>query len=146
MLSVRKCLDSLLSHNITGFTNETEMINTYLRSSNQKPLTIIVAGVVFEQYNEPTLKYKLRHRHPIPHDLYQSVSEMELNTRSPLKYFNWFSPLAQIQICVDEAFIKKVAPNSNVKMSIQQMPYPPHIEIDRIDTMLRIQIVTFAVM
>ncbi|XP_011705647.1 PREDICTED: ABC transporter A family member 2-like, partial [Wasmannia auropunctata] len=31
-------------------------------------------------------------------------------------------------------------------MSIQQMPYPPHIEIDRIDTMLRIQIVTFAVM
>ncbi|XP_011706309.1 PREDICTED: uncharacterized protein LOC105461509, partial [Wasmannia auropunctata] len=136
MHSVRKCLGSLLFHiDISGFTNETEMINTYVRDEDQMPYLNKV-GVVFEQYNELTLKYKLRHSFSIPNDLYQSVLEMDLESIM-FQMLNAYisSSFVQVQICVDEAFIKEVA-NSNVKMSIQKMPDPPGIKIDKTDTKL----------
>ncbi|XP_011705232.1 PREDICTED: uncharacterized protein LOC105460476, partial [Wasmannia auropunctata] len=114
MFSVRKCIDRLQPDNIKGFTNETEMMNTYVRYQKQNPFLTVV-GVVFEQYNKLTLKYKLRHSRTIPNNLYKSLSEfINLWRMSPTIYFENI-PLAQVQICVDEAFIKKTATNSNVK-------------------------------
>ncbi|XP_011704820.1 PREDICTED: uncharacterized protein LOC105460071, partial [Wasmannia auropunctata] len=143
MLSVRKCLDSLLPHNIIGFTNETEMINAYTRAQAQA--RFITVAVIFEQYNKHTLKYKLRHSQEIPNNLYQSALEIDRMSMSPTIYFKNI-PLAQVQICVDEAFIKGTAANSNVKMSIQQMPYPPYIKMDVADTVMRTVISAFVVM
>ncbi|XP_011704819.1 PREDICTED: uncharacterized protein LOC105460070, partial [Wasmannia auropunctata] len=112
MHSIRNCLDSLLPHNIIGFTNETEMINAYIRAQAQD--RFITVAVIFEQYNKHTLKYKLRHSRKIPNNLYQSALEIGLRSMSPTIYFEDI-PLTQVQICVDEAFIKGAAANSKVK-------------------------------
>ncbi|XP_011706168.1 PREDICTED: uncharacterized protein LOC105461370, partial [Wasmannia auropunctata] len=119
MQSVGKCFDVRNSsiplikscNCISGFTDETEMLNTYVRNQARNPLFRIV-GVIFEEYNELTLKYKLRHSFKIPNDLYQSILAMELE--SMLSFNTDYISFVEVQICVDEAFIKEVA-NSNVK-------------------------------
>ncbi|TGZ53371.1 phospholipid-transporting ATPase ABCA3 [Temnothorax longispinosus] len=143
MESVRYCL-VLLPKSMEGFVNETEMINTYTRSQAQNPIVSVVA-VVFEQYNEPAIKYKIRHSWEIPNDLYQSVSHGERISSSPTVYFDMI-PFTQVQICLDEVLIKQAAPDSNVKMSIQRMPYPPYVKIDEADVMLRKGISQFVVL
>lgn len=97
-----------------GFTNETEMVNDYTFSQAQNPIVSVVA-VVFEQYNEPAIKYKLRHSWKIPNTLYQTIAKGEHISTSPTIYFNMI-PFTQVQMCVDEALIKQAAPNSNIKV------------------------------
>ncbi|XP_018306221.1 ATP-binding cassette sub-family A member 1 [Mycetomoellerius zeteki] len=141
MESVRYCL-RLLPENVNGFANETEIINVYTQSQAQNPILSAIA-VIFKQYDQPTIKYKLRHSWKIPNSLYQSLAS-ESVTSSTSMYFEMM-PFIQVQICLDEAFIKQVAPDSNVKMSIQRMPYPPYVKIDILDIVLRMVIVSFGV-
>lgn len=97
-----------------GFDNETEMINAYTLAQAQNPILSAVA-VVFEQYNQPAIKYKIRHSWKIPTALYQSVSQSEHLTTSPTIYFNMM-PFTQVQMCVDQMLIKQVAPDFNIKV------------------------------
>ncbi|KAM0731026.1 Phospholipid-transporting ATPase ABCA3 [Formica fusca] len=143
MESARNCL-GLVSESMKGFSNETEMIDYYIVSQAQNPILSVVA-IVFEQYNKSTIKYKIRHSWNIPYDLYQTVLGEHMRA-SPIMYFDMV-PIVQVQMCVDEALINQAAANSmsNIKMSIQRMPYPPHIKIDTADVILREVICTFAV-
>ncbi|XP_011251490.2 retinal-specific ATP-binding cassette transporter [Camponotus floridanus] len=145
MESARKCL-SLLPDNVKDFSNETEMINAYTISEAESKIPLSVVAIVFEQYNKSTTKYKIRHSWKIPNDLYQTILGEHMSA-SPTMYFD-MNPIVQVQMCVDEAIINQAATNSmsNIKMSIQRMPYPPHIKIDPADIMLREIICTFAVM
>jgi len=100
-----------------SFANETEMIDAYTAAQVKDELLSVMA-VVFEQYNEPTIKYKLRHSFTIPNNLYQNVIEegKELLSLSTRTYFK-ANPFTQVQICVDEALIKHAAPDSaNIKV------------------------------
>lgn len=97
-----------------GFANETEMVDAYTFSQAKNPIVSVVA-VVFEQYDEPAIKYKMRHSWKIPNNLYQSVADGERMSSSPSIYFE-IIPFTQVQICLDEALIKQVAPDSNVKV------------------------------
>lgn len=97
-----------------GFVNETEMVNAYTFSQAQNPILSAV-GVVFEQYNEAIIKYKIRHSWKIPNNLYQTALQGEHLSSSPTMYFNMI-PFTQVQICVDEVLINEAAPNSNVKV------------------------------
>ncbi|XP_012054736.1 PREDICTED: ATP-binding cassette sub-family A member 1 [Atta cephalotes] len=142
MESVRYCL-RLLPENMNGFANETEVENVYTRSQAQNPILSAVA-VIFKQYDQPTIKYKLRHSWKIPNSLYQSLLEGERISASTSMYIDMM-PFIQIQICLDEAFIKQITPRSNIKMSIQRMPYPPYVKIDMADTVFRMVIVSLGV-
>ncbi|XP_011050473.1 PREDICTED: ATP-binding cassette sub-family A member 1-like isoform X1 [Acromyrmex echinatior] len=142
MESVRYCLH-LLPENMNGFANETEVVNVYTRSQAQNPILSAVA-VIFKQYDQPTIKYKLRHSWKIPNSLYQNLLEGERISTSTSMYVDMM-PFIQVQICLDEAFIKQIAPDSNVKMSIQRMPYPPYVKIDVADTVFRMIIVSLGV-
>ncbi|KYN32310.1 ATP-binding cassette sub-family A member 3 [Trachymyrmex septentrionalis] len=141
MESVRHCL-RLLPENMNSFANESEVVNVYTRSQAQNPILSAVA-VIFKQYDQPTIKYKLRHSWKIPNSLYQNLLTGEHISASTSIYFEMM-PFIQVQICLDEAFIKQVAPDSNIKMSIQRMPYPPYVKIDMVDTVFRIIIVLMA--
>lgn len=99
---------------VMGFDNETEMVNTYTLSQAQNPIVSVVA-VVFEQYNDPAIKYKIRHSWKILNTLYQSTAKGEHISTSPTIYFEMI-PFTQVQMCVDEALIKQAAPDSNVKV------------------------------
>ncbi|XP_011644080.1 retinal-specific ATP-binding cassette transporter-like [Pogonomyrmex barbatus] len=144
MDSARKCL-TLLADNVIGFANETEMVNTYTLAQAKDPIISVVA-VVFEQYNKPTIKYKIRHSWKIPYALYQNILHGEHISSSPTIYFDMI-PFAQVQICVDGALINQTVPGSmsNIKMSLQRMPYPPYVKIDDLDIALREAISLFAV-
>ncbi|EZA61865.1 hypothetical protein DMN91_006090 [Ooceraea biroi] len=139
----RNCL-LLLPENVRGFSNEDEMIDAYIYTQAKHVLLSVVA-IVFERYNESNIQYKIRHSWKIPNDLYQGVLDEQLKL-SPSIYFDVL-PIVQIQMCVDEALINQTAPGSmsNVKTSIQRMPYPPHVKIDPVDVVLREAICTFAV-
>ncbi|XP_029158875.1 LOW QUALITY PROTEIN: retinal-specific ATP-binding cassette transporter-like [Nylanderia fulva] len=143
MESARHCL-GLVSENIKSFSNETEMTDDYMRSQARNPILSVVA-IVFEQYNTSTIKYKIRHSWKIPYDLYQTILGEHMST-SPTMYFDMI-PIVQVQMCVDKALINQVAANSmsNIKMSIQRMPYPPHVKIDTADIILREVICRFVV-
>jgi len=93
-----------------SFANETEMIDAYTTAQIKDELLSVMA-VVFEQYNEPTIKYKLRHSFTIPNNLYQNVIEEGKELLSTSTYFK-ANPFTQVQICVDEALIKHAAPGS----------------------------------
>ncbi|XP_011141339.1 ATP-binding cassette sub-family A member 1 [Harpegnathos saltator] len=144
MESARHCL-KLLPENMQGFSNETEMEDIYTLSQAQDPL-ISVLAVVFEQYKENTIKYKIRHSWKIPYTLYRTVASENIAT-TPTIYFSMM-PFVQVQMCVDETLINQIVPDSmfNVKLSIQRMPYPPHVNIDDSDVILRQMIAVFAVM
>ncbi|XP_018365508.1 PREDICTED: retinal-specific ATP-binding cassette transporter-like [Trachymyrmex cornetzi] len=141
MESVRHCL-RLLPENMNGFANETELVNVYTRSQAKNPI-LSATAVIFKQYDQPTIKYKLRHSWKVPNYLYQNLAGERLSA-STSTYFEMM-PFIQVQICLDEAFIKQVAPDSNIKMSIQRMPYPPYVKIDVVDTIFRMVIVSFGV-
>lgn len=96
-----------------GFVNETEMVNAYTISQAQNPILSAVA-VVFEQYNEATIKYKIRHSWNIPNNLYQTTLDAHLSS-SPSMYFSMI-PFTQVQMCVDEILINEAAPGSNIKV------------------------------
>ncbi|XP_039306572.1 retinal-specific phospholipid-transporting ATPase ABCA4 [Solenopsis invicta] len=134
MESVRYCL-RLLPDNMMGFANETGMVEDYIFSQAKNPIVSVVA-VVFEQYDKPAIKYKLRHSWKIPNNLYQTVADGERMSSSPTIYFE-LMPFTQVQICLDETLIKQAAPESNIKLSIQRMPYPPYIRIDDADVIVR---------
>lgn len=102
---------------MNGFANETEIINVYTQSQAQNPILSAIA-VIFKQYDQPTIKYKLRHSWKIPNSLYQSLAS-ESVTSSTSMYFEMM-PFIQVQICLDEAFIKQVAPDSNVKVCVKK--------------------------
>ncbi|XP_011879850.1 PREDICTED: retinal-specific ATP-binding cassette transporter-like [Vollenhovia emeryi] len=142
MESVRYCL-MILPGSMEGFTNETEMVDHYTLSQAKDPILSVVA-VVFEQYNEPAVKYKIRHSWKIPNNLYQSAVQGEHLSSSPTMYYDMI-PFMQVQSCVDKAFIKQAAPDSDVTMSIQRMPYPPYVKIDEADVVLREVISSFGV-
>ncbi|XP_012538072.1 phospholipid-transporting ATPase ABCA1 [Monomorium pharaonis] len=142
MESVRYCL-KLLPDNMIGFANETEMVDAYTIYQAKNPIVSTVA-VVFEQYNKPAIKYKIRHSWKIPNNLYQTVADGERMSSSPSIYFE-IIPFTQVQICLDETLIKQAVPDSDIKMSIQRMPYPPYVKIDDADVFLREGICTFAV-
>lgn len=97
-----------------GFDNETEMVNAYTLSQAKNPITSVVA-VVLEQYNEPTIKYKLRHSWKIPNTLYRSLSQNERMGSSPTVYFEVI-PFTQVQMCLDKVLIEQAAPSSNIKV------------------------------
>lgn len=99
---------------MVGFANETVMVNNYTRSQAEDPLISVVA-IVFQQYNEPTIKYKMRHSWKIPNALYRSVSQGEHINSSPTVYFE-IIPFTQVQMCVDKILIEQAAPSSNVKV------------------------------
>ncbi|XP_014485767.1 PREDICTED: ATP-binding cassette sub-family A member 1-like [Dinoponera quadriceps] len=143
MESTRYCL-GLISENVKGFSNETEMVDTYTLVQAENPLMTVMA-VVFEQYEGRNMKYKIRHSWKVPYNLFQTFEGEHLGA-TPTAYFDLI-PFAQIQMCVDEALINQKIPDymSNIKMSIQRMPYPPHVKIDDSDTILRAMIATFAV-
>jgi len=99
---------------MAGFTNETEMVNAYTFSQAKNPIISAVA-IVLEQYNEPIIKYKLRHSWKIPNALYRSMSQNERISSTPTVYFEVI-PFTQVQMCLDTVFIEQAAPNSNVKV------------------------------
>jgi len=103
---------------MNGFANETEVENVYTRSQAQNPILSAVA-VIFKQYDQPTIKYKLRHSWKIPNSLYQSLLEGERISASTSMYIDMM-PFIQIQICLDEAFIKQITPLSNIKVYVKK--------------------------
>lgn len=99
-----------------GFTNETEMVDTYTLFQAQDPL-ISALAVVFEEYKQDTIKYKIRHSWKIPSNLHQTIMGEHLGDTATV-YFAMI-PFVQVQMCVDEAFINHVKHNdsmSNIKV------------------------------
>lgn len=140
---VRMCLK--LSHeNVVGFLTENDMINAYTMLQAKSPTTDVLA-LVFEQYNTTDIRYKIRHSFKIPNILFQNMFDQPHYNAHTI-YLNTI-PFVQLQICVDETFIHHIAsqPMMDIKLSIQRMPYPPHVKIDESDTMLRLVICMFAV-
>ncbi|XP_039306683.1 retinal-specific phospholipid-transporting ATPase ABCA4 isoform X2 [Solenopsis invicta] len=137
MKSVESCLE-LSRDNITGFANETEMIDTYISSQPENSTifrlkTSKTVAVVFEQYNVPAIKYKILHSWSISNDLYKLVADGEPKSLSFSLYFE----MVPFQICLDKALIKQEAPDFNIKMSIQRMPHPPYVKLDSRDVQFR---------
>lgn len=94
------------------------MINTYTLIQAEDPL-ISVLAVVFENYKEKTIKYKIRHSWKITNDLYQTIMGEHLSTTSTLYYD--MIPFTQVQMCVDEALINKTVPGSMSNIKVQQV-------------------------
>lgn len=92
-----------------GFANETEMVDAYAVFRAQNVLLSAIA-IVFEQYNENDIRYKIRQSWKLPNNLYQSTMDEHLKL-SPTLYFD-IIPITQVQMCVDEALINQKAPGA----------------------------------
>lgn len=101
-----------------SFKNETHMVNTYTLLQAQEPLISVVA-VIFEQYEEEKIKYKIRHSWKIPYNLYQTTMSEHL-TATPTVYFEMI-PFIQVQMCVDEALINQKVPDSMSNIQVLEV-------------------------
>ncbi|XP_014231053.1 ATP-binding cassette sub-family A member 3-like isoform X1 [Trichogramma pretiosum] len=143
----RKCL-KFTAGKITGFNSEEEMLQKYALYQTQSPSNDVVAIVFNKDHVNVTTKrldYAIRTFYSIPNILYKIEDENFSN--SVKQIFNDIIPFTQIQLCLDEAFIKMKAPNPPFKtqISLEQMPYPPYIKIDEADLITRIMFCGFAV-
>ncbi|KAF7399046.1 hypothetical protein HZH66_006943 [Vespula vulgaris] len=122
-----------------GFATEEEMLETYMIKRIQDPLQEFLA-IVIEQKGEH-FKYKIRHSTEISSELYTDMTYFI----SEHKYLESV-PFVQLQMCLDDSFIKHVI-NDTIRpeISIQRMPYPPYIKTNLADTSLRELISVFAV-
>lgn len=100
---------------LKGFSNESEMIDAYVSSQAKTPLQAVVA-VVFEQYNNNTIKYKIRHSWEIQNNLYLSVFGEGFGPSSAI-YFNP-CPFVQVQMCTDRALINEIVLGSMSKIKV----------------------------
>ncbi|XP_058807246.1 phospholipid-transporting ATPase ABCA1-like isoform X2 [Phymastichus coffea] len=144
----RSCL-KFPNGQITGFNTEEEMLRMYALYQTQSPINDVVAVVFNEDYvNVSTkhLEYTIRSSYVLPNILYKTDNQGPTSISIDQAFMDVI-PFVQFQICLDEAFIKMKAPNPSFKpqISIQQMPYPPHVRLDESDIFTRILFCGFAV-
>lgn len=84
-----------------GFATEEEMLETYMIKRIQDPLQEFLA-IVIEQKGEH-FKYKIRHSTEISSELYTDMTYFI----SEHKYLESV-PFVQLQMCLDDSFIKHV--------------------------------------
>ncbi|XP_076222279.1 ATP-binding cassette sub-family A member 17 isoform X2 [Nomia melanderi] len=139
----RMCL-KLPAEKVFGFSSEDKMIKSYTVLEAKLP-TIKMLALVFEQYNTSDIRYKIRHALNIPRILFENVLD-KISYTSHSLYFHAI-PFVQLQMCVDESIVNLTAVHAkpDIKVSIQRMPYPPHVRIDSSDIILRLVICMFAV-
>ncbi|XP_014205590.1 ATP-binding cassette sub-family A member 1-like [Copidosoma floridanum] len=153
MEKTRNCLkfpdDNHFVLELTGFNTEEEMLKMYALYQTRSPTTDIMA-VIFDQdhvnISTKHLGYTIRTPYVIPNILYK----MEMQDPSKITIDQAFMdviPFVQLQLCLDESFIKMKSSNAAFKsqVSIQQMPYPPHVKLDDNDLITRIMYCSFAV-
>ncbi|XP_011496889.1 PREDICTED: ATP-binding cassette sub-family A member 1-like [Ceratosolen solmsi marchali] len=148
MEKTRGCL-KFPNDKITGFYSKEEMLKMYALYQSQSPINNIIAVVFDDKYiNVSTkhLEYTIRTSYAIPNVLYK------IENQGPIKIalehaFIDVIPFIQLQLCLDESFIKMKAPNAafKSKISIQKMPYPPYIKLNENDMISRILFCGFAV-
>ncbi|XP_035743056.1 phospholipid-transporting ATPase ABCA1-like [Vespa mandarinia] len=122
-----------------GFATEEQMLETYLIERIKEPLHEFLA-IVIDQRQEH-FKYKIRHSTQISSELYTDMSY----SISEDRYLESV-PFVQLQMCLDDSFMKNVENVSIMpKIHIQRMPYPPYVKTNMMDTTLRQLISVFAV-
>lgn len=148
MEKTRGCL-KFPNEKITGFNSEEEMLKMYALYQSQSPINNIIAVVFDDKYiNVSTkhLEYTIRTSYAIPNILYKVENQGPVQITLEHAFIDVI-PFVQLQLCLDESFIKMKAPNPAFKsqVSIQQMPYPPHIKLNENDMITRILFCGFAV-
>ncbi|KAJ8686324.1 hypothetical protein QAD02_022118 [Eretmocerus hayati] len=144
---VRKCLRIPSDERVIGFQDEEEMIKKYTLYTNESPTSNIIA-VMFNDKNlnitTKHLRYTIRTPFAVPNTLY-NIDDQESSYRG-LEYDFMGLPCV-VQLCLDESFINMIAPNSAIKtkVSIQEMPHPPHVKVDAGDVFTRTLYCAFAV-
>lgn len=87
-----------------GFATEEQMLETYLVERIQEPLHEFLA-IVIDQKQEPRhFKYKIRHSTQISSELYTDMTYSE-----PKHKYLESVPFIQLQICLDDSFMRNVA-------------------------------------
>lgn len=140
------CL-GLPSDNIVGFTTENELLKE-VAIKTIEDISRKILAVVFKDQNEfnstsKNLQYTIKSP-LIPRFMYATPIDMISGYNAYVETF----PFVQVQMCLDGIFLKMKVPNSsyNAEISLQQMPDPPHIELDSNDEMIRTMYAMTAVM
>ncbi|KAK0158992.1 hypothetical protein PV328_009925 [Microctonus aethiopoides] len=135
MEDTRLCL-GLTADQVTISKDENNMVKDFHRDKAKNQFMGDCIGIIFESIpNNKTLpklfKYKLRSSVEAPAELY----DPEVNGNIA-KYdsFGRHTSTVQVPLCLDKSYIKQVKPNAlyQTKISIQQMPYPPYLKVDRV--------------
>ncbi|KAH0563706.1 hypothetical protein KQX54_004924 [Cotesia glomerata] len=129
MEATRNCL-KLKDSDVVGSKDEESLIAELQRDFLTSDVAPQCVGVIFDsQENSTRLKYKLRVSSLMPSELFDSQENSDLANIQFLK-----APLIQVQMCLDQAYIDYVVPNpkfNRSELTIQQMPYPPYIKVDK---------------
>ncbi|XP_043287897.1 phospholipid-transporting ATPase ABCA1-like [Venturia canescens] len=116
---------------LIGTKSEESMLAEFSNVKSNYPFMECL-GVVFEAVDDSTMpkdfRYKLRTSTGLPKELF----EEEENGDGAELYFAE-TALTRTQTCLDQALIKEAANLSSVpvEFSIQQMPYPPYVYVDK---------------
>ncbi|XP_008203603.1 phospholipid-transporting ATPase ABCA1 isoform X2 [Nasonia vitripennis] len=147
MEKTRGCL-KFPAGTITGFNSEEELLKMYALYQTQDPINDIIAVVFDEKYaniSSKHLSYTLRTAYVLSNILYKIDTEGPSITLD--QALIEVIPFVQLQLCLDESFIKMKArkPSFESEVSIQQMPYPPYVQLNENDMITRILFCGFAV-
>ncbi|KAK0162596.1 hypothetical protein PV327_006362 [Microctonus hyperodae] len=138
MEDTRMCL-GLTAAQVTISQDENSMVKDFHRDKAKDKFMGDCIGIVFESIpNNKTLpklfKYKLRSSIDAPSDIYDTEVNGDI-----AKYgsFGHHVSTIQVPLCLDKSYIKQAKPNAlyKTKISIQQMPYPSYIKVDRVVSM-----------
>lgn len=101
-----------------GFATEEQMLETYLVEQIQEPLHEFLAIVIDKKQESRYFKYKIRHSTQISSELYTDMT-LSIPEHKYLKLV----PFIQLQMCLDDSFIKNVANVSIMPKVIKYFVY-----------------------
>ncbi|XP_014296992.1 phospholipid-transporting ATPase ABCA1 [Microplitis demolitor] len=129
MKSTRECL-KLKATDVIGSKDEDTLIAELQRDFSTSEYPPECVGIIFESSGNSTLlKYKLRVSSLMPSELFDSEENSIQANFQFLKV-----PLVQVQMCLDQSYINLTVPEPKFhipEITIQQMPYPPYIKVDK---------------
>ncbi|XP_058807192.1 ATP-binding cassette sub-family A member 7-like isoform X2 [Phymastichus coffea] len=132
MAGVRTCFRDRAE--LYSYKAESELLADYYRSFEKGGWN--VPSVIFDASSlgksTQHLKYKIRSKHlaeKLPFNVYELTNLTDFFTEE-----NYF---VQVQLCLDESFVRMNDPSFDPQISVQQVPYPPYTAPDLFDLIFR---------